>query len=583
MKQKKGTVGHARDIKTLTEFEQFRTDFGHRCIFKGVGFTTKELSLPRIAVVNSWSEQSPGHVHLRNLSEAVKAGIRMAGAMPFEINVIGPCTMLGKTVMDAAHYDLPQREATLTSIEAALGVGWCDGWIGIGSCDKTIPGMVLAALRLNRPFLFLGGGQMIPSAYEGRNIGYVEGQEIVIGKLRKLKDSPELEADYERTMEEVSDCCGSSAGACGEMSTGNTMTILTEAMGLSLPGSSTRPGVTADKIWEAKEAGGKIVELAEKKIRPSDIFTMKSLRNAIAVNMAICGGTNSLVHLQSYAYETKIPCTLDVWDEIGQQVPALLGVTPSGPYVLNDFHKAGGLPVLMKRIREFLDEGCMTVTGKTVGKNLAAVKNRDSEVIRPLDNPIWPEGALAILRGNLAPRGAVTRHTIVENKELLQKTFTAKVFNSLNDTIEALLSGKPKIKAGDALVIRYIGPRGGPAMPCGLSVIRALKMAQVKDIAIITDGRFSGFTKGYLAIGHCCPEAQVGGPLALLKNGDRIRVDIPNRSLNVDLTKKELAERRAKWKAPNPSRFTGVIAMYARTALQADQGAGWPARWEDFD
>ena len=584
MKGKKGKAGRSTDIKTLEQFEQFRMEYGHKCIFKAMGFTSQELSLPRIAVVNSWSEQSPGHIHLRAVADGVKAGIRMAGAMPFEINVIGPCTMLGRTVLDAAHYDLPQREAILTSIESALHVGWCDGWVGIGSCDKIIPGMMLAALRLNRPFIFLGGGQMIPSEYEGKNIGYVDGQEIIIRELQKLKGAPELIEEYECKMEAITNCCGSSAGACGEMSTGKTLALLTEAMGFSLPGSSTSPGVAAEKIWQAKETGQRIVDLARKKITPRDILSLNALKNGIATNMAICGGTNSLIHLQSYAHEAEIPCSLDTWDEVGRKVPALCGVVPSGPHTLSDLHKAGGVPVVMKRIRRFLDEKCLTVTGQSVGKNLAGVQLKDSDVIRPLDHPIWPEGALAILKGNLAPRGAVTRHTIVENKGLLQRTFTARVFNSVNETIEALLSGKPRpVKAGDALVIRYIGPRGGPAMPCGLSVVRALKLAQVKDIAIITDGRFSGFTKGYLAIGHVCPEAQVGGPLALLQDGDRIRVDIPNRGLNVELSEAEMKRRRSRWTPPDPSHLTGVIAMYAKTALQADQGAGWPVRWEDFE
>lgn len=583
VKSKKSKSTRSAEIKTLEQFEQFRMEYGHKCIFKAMGFTSEELSLPRIAVVNSWSEQSPGHIHLRAVAEGVKAGIRMAGAMPFEINVIGPCTMLGRTVLDAAHYDLPQREAILTSIESALHVGWCDGWVGIGACDKIIPGMMLAALRLNRPFIFIGGGQMIPSEYEGKNIGYVDGQEIIIRELQKLKASPELIDEFECKMEEVTNCCGASAGACGEMSTGNTLALLTEAMGFSLPGSSTSPGVAAEKIWQAKETGKRIVDLAQKNVTPRDILSLNALRNGIATNMAICGGTNSLIHLQSYAHEAGIPCNLDTWDAVSRKVPALCGVVPSGPYTLSDLHKAGGVPMVMKRIRRFLDETCITVTGQSVGKNLAGVELKDSDVIRPLENPIWPEGALAILKGNLAPRGAVTRHTIVENKDLLQKTYTVRVFNSVNETIEALLSGKPTpIKAGDALVIRYIGPRGGPAMPCGLSVVRALKLAQVKDIVIITDGRFSGFTKGYLAIGHVCPEAQVGGPLALLQDGDRIRVDIHNRGLNVELSAAELKKRKSRWTPPDPSHLTGVIAMYARTALQADQGAGWPVRWEDF-
>jgi dihydroxy-acid dehydratase len=583
MKGKKEAMRHPVDIGTLEALEEFKTDYGHRCMFKAMGFTTEELGLPRIAVVNSWSEQSPGHIHLRNIAEGVKAGIRMAGGMPFEINVIGPCTMLGRTVADGANYDLPQREAILASVESALRVGWCEGWVGIGACDKIVPGMMLAAIRLNRPFIFIGGGQMIPSPYEGRNIGYVEGQEIVVQELRKLKDAPHLKEAYEELLEEVTDCCGSSAGACGEMSTGNTMALLMEALGFSLPGTSTSVGVSAEKIWQSKETGKRIVDMARKGLKPRDILTIESLKNAIAVNMAICGGTNSLVHLQCYAHEARIPLTLDTWDEVSKAVPALCGVTPSGPYVLPDLHKAGGVPAVMKRVEGFLETDCVTVTGETVKANLADVNLSDSDVIRPLDNPLWPEGSLAILRGNLAPRGAVTRHTIIENKSLLDRTFIARVFNSLRQAIEEVLSGARPLKAGDAVVIRYIGPRGGPAMPCGLGFVRALKLRAVKDVAIITDGRFSGFTKGYLAIGHVCPEAQVGGVLALLQDGDRIRVNIRERRLDVELSDDELARRRALWSPPDQSELEGVISMYAHCALQADEGAGWPARWSDFD
>jgi len=583
MKGKKEPMRHPVDIGTLEALEEFKTDYGHRCMFKAMGFTTEELGLPRIAVVNSWSEQSPGHIHLRNIAEGVKAGIRMAGGMPFEINVIGPCTMLGRTVADGANYDLPQREAILASVESALRVGWCQGWVGIGACDKIVPGMMLAAIRLNRPFIFIGGGQMIPSPYQGKNIGYVEGQEIVVQELRKLKDAPHLKEAYEELLEEVTDCCGSSAGACGEMSTGNTMALLMEALGFSLPGTSTSVGVSAEKIWQSKETGKRIVDMARKELKPRDILTVESLKNAIAVNMAICGGTNSLVHLQCYAHEARIPLTLDTWDEVSRAVPALCGVTPSGPYVLPDLHKAGGVPAVMKRVESFLETDCVTVTGEAVKANLADVNVSDSDVIRSLDNPLWPEGSLAILRGNLAPRGAVTRHTIIENKSLLDRTFIARVFNSLHQAIEEVLSGARPLKAGDAVVIRYIGPRGGPAMPCGLGFVRVLKLKAVKDVAIITDGRFSGFTKGYLAIGHVCPEAQVGGVLALLQDGDRIRVNIQERRLDVDLSDDELARRRANFRPPDQSGLEGVISMYAHCALQADEGAGWPARWSDFD
>jgi dihydroxy-acid dehydratase len=564
------------EFKTLP----LNIQYGHRVIFKSMGFTSEELALPRIAIVNSWSEQSPGHSHLRSISEGVKAGIRMAGGMPFEINVIGPCSVLNAGPADML-FDLPQREAILASIESALHVGWCHGWVGIGSCDKIVPGMLLAALRLDRPFIFLGGGQMLPCDYEGQRFGYVRGMEIISQEFNKLKEGSLSPEDYERELESLTDCCGSSAGACGEMTTGNSMQLLTEALGFSLPGSSTSVAVSAEKIWQAKETGKRIVDLAKNEVKPSHIFTLESMKNAMAVEMAICGGTNSLVHLQSCAHEADINCTLDTWDEISRKVPALVAVAPSGPYVLYDMHKAGGVPVVMKKIEKYLDLSCPTVTGKTVGENFAGVKPVDSDVIRGLDNPVWPEGALAVLKGNLAPRGAVTRHTVVDNKDLLTAVFAAQTFDSYAEVMEAITS--KKIKPRDAIVYRYQGPRGGPAMTECLGIIRALQANRIKDVAVITDGRFSGWTKGYLAIGNVCPEAQVGGPLAHVQKGDPIRVDVPNRTLDVDITEKEMARRKSKWSPPDQSKITGTLLMYATTALQADEGAGWPVRWSDLD
>ena len=384
-------------------------------------------------------------------------------------------------------------------------------------------------------------------------------------------------------MEEVTDYAGSCAGACPEMTTGSTLTMLTEALGFSLPGSSTSPGVLGEKMRHAKESGEKIVELARKGIRPSDIFSLNSFKNAVAVDMTVAGGSNSLVHLQSYAHEAGVPATLETWDEMSRKVPFLCPLAPSGPYSLLDFHEAGGVPAAMKRIREFLDETCMTVTGKTVEDNLRGVEIKDPRIILPTEEPIWTEGALTILRGNLAPRGSVTRHTVIENKELLHKTFVARVFNSVDETVEAVVSGTPAIGPGDAIVCRYEGPRGGPAMSECLGIIRALKMVDLKDIVVISDGRFSGFTSNYLTIGHVCPEAQVGGPIALIRDGDRITVDIANRRLSVELSPQEMEQRRREWTPPSQSGVTGVLGIYGRLALQADQGAGWPARWEDFD
>jgi dihydroxy-acid dehydratase len=554
--------------------------YGHRVIFKAMGFTSEELSLPRIAVVNSWSEQSPGHSHLRAISEGVKAGIRMAGGMPFEINVIGPCSVLHGSPSDML-FDMPQREAILASIESALHVGYCHGWVGIGSCDKIVPGMLLAALRLDRPFIFIGGGQMLPCDYEGERFGFVRGQEIIGQELNKVQAGALSLEEFEGRLEEITDCCGTSAGACGEMTTGNSMQLLTEALGFSVPGSSTSVAVSAEKIWQSKETGKRIVDLARKEIKPSRIFTLESMKNAMAVEMAICGGTNSLVHLQSCAHEAGIECSLDTWDEMSKKVPALVAVAPSGPYVLFDMHKMGGVPVVMKKIEKYLDLSRPTVTGKTVGENLATVKDVDSDVIRPLDRPVWPEGALAILKGNLSPRGAVTRHTVVDNKELLSADFTARVFDTTAEVTEAIQSGR--VKPRDAIVCRYQGPRGGPAMTECLGIIIQLKSRRIRDVAVITDGRFSGWTKGYLAIGNVCPEAQVGGPLALVREGDTIRVDVPNRRLDVLVSEEEMEKRKSEWTPRDQSGVTGTLLIYATSALQADLGAGWPVRWSDLD
>jgi dihydroxy-acid dehydratase len=553
--------------------------YGHQAIFKASGFTAKELSLPRIAIINSWSEQSPGHVHLRAVAEGVKAGVRMAGGMPFEINVPGLCSVPHRLPTDML-YDMPQREAVLAGAESSLYISWCDGWVGIGTCDKIIPGLILAALRLNRPFIFLGGGQMMPSEWEGERLGFVRGQSLFREKMTDKK-RPLSGKALDEFIDEITSCCATSCGACNELTTGNTMAVLAEGMGLALPGSSTSPGASAEKIWHAKETGEKIMELVKKNIRPRDIITMKSLKNAIAVDMATCGGTNSVAHIQAYAHEAQIPLTLKVWDEVSRKVPALVNFAPTGPYVLYDYHKVGGTPAVMKRIEKYLDGSCVTVTGKTVKENLKSIKCEDNDVIRSLDNPIWPEGAIAILAGNLAPRGAVVRHTVVENKKLLKKVYTARVYDSLVSAAEGTARGK--VGPGDALIVRYQGPRGGPAFAECLSALYGLKEQKIEDVIVISDGRFSGFTQGYLSIGHVCPEAQVGGPLALVKDGDRISLDIPARKLELKVTETELKKRKAQWKAPSQAKVTGMLTIYAKLALQADEGGGWPARWEDFD
>lgn len=553
--------------------------YGHHAIYKAIGFTAKELAMPRIAIINSWSEQSPGHSVLRAIADAVKAGVRMAGGMPFEINVPGLCSVPHKEASDML-YDQPQREAVLAAAESSLYISWCDGWVGLGTCDKIIPGLVLAALRLNRPFVFIGGGQQYPSDYEGKRIGFVRGQAILQEKMRGLGKP----LSYEETnalMQQLTDACAVCGGACNEFTTGNTMAVLTEALGLALPGSSTSPGVSAEKIWQAKETGEKIMEMVRRNIRPRDIVTLQSMKNAIAVDMAICGGTNSVGHMQAFAHEAEIPLTMKDWDEVSRKVPALVNVMPTGPWSMFDFHKAGGTPAVMKRIEQWLDKSCITITGKTVGENLEGVVCEDTEVIRPLNASLWPEGATAVLTGNLAPRGAVVRHTVIENKDLLKKVYIARVFKSVPELNEGVAVGK--VKPGDAIVLQYQGPRGGPAFAECLGALTPLRQHKIQDVIIITDGRFSGFTQGYLAIGHVCPEAQVGGPIALVKDGDKISLDIPARKLELMVSDMELHRRQTKWKAPSQAHVKGLLTIYARLALQADEGAGWPKDMKDFD
>ena len=563
---------------TTNSGQRSATSYGHQFIYKAIGFTEKELSLPRIAVINSWSEQSPGHSHLRAVGDAVKAGIRMGGGMPFEINVTGLCSVPGRGAQDMA-YDLPQREAVAASIESALHVSWCDAWVGIASCDKIVPAMLMAALRLDRPFIFIGGGQMLPTQCEGERAGFQAGQAVVRNRLRAMgkdQNAPEAAA----IVNEITSCCATSAGACPEFTTGNSMAALTEGLGFALPGSATSPAVSSEKIWHGKATGEAAVELARKNIKPSDIFTLPALKNAIAVDMAIAGGTNAVVHLQACAHEIGLDCTLADWDAISRKVPAITAVNPSGPYVLYDYHMAGGTPMVMKRIEKFLDGSCITVTGRTVKENLEDIQLVDSDVIRPLDKPVWAEGAIAVLRGNITPRGAVTRHTVVENKDMLQHTFNARVFDTVNDTYRGIESGS--VKPGDIIVARYQGPRGGPAMTECLGLVAALKNYQIKDVAVLTDGRFSGWTQGYLAIGNACPEAQIGGNLCIIEEGDKIRVDVPARLLQLEVSDEEIARRKAAWKPPVRDDVMGVLTIYYNLALQADEGGGWPVRNSDL-
>lgn len=560
----------------MQEMETMRREYAHRGILKAVGFTEEELKLPRIVIVNSWSEQSPGHVHLKDIAEAVKAGIRMAGGMPLELNVPGLCSGLGESMADCVYYDLPQREATLVSIEAALKVTACQGWVGLASCDKSVPAMLMAAARINRPFIFIPGGAMWPGEFEGGLHSYGTAQHLAFSNYIKRQEGKISREEYTAYLKELTDSIGHCAGACAHLSTGTTMQILSEALGLSLPLSSTTPASMAEQRRLAKEAGFHIVRMGQKQIKPLDLLVDEAFHNAIVVNMGICGATNTVLHLQALAWEAGRSITLETWDQISRKVPSICPIALSGPYLIIDLHKAGGIPAVMGELKDFIFGNCLTVNGRKVQENIRNRPILNHQVIRSVQNPLWPEGSIAILHGNLAPRGAVVRHTVVENRSLLKHTFPVKVFNSIEEATNAAIEGKPKrIARGDAIVVRYEGPRGGPAMTEALNVVRALSIGGLEDIAIVTDGRFSGGAKNYIAIGHVCPEAQLGGPIAIVEDGDKISLDITNHSINLELSDQEIQKRLKAWVAPPPRVTKGILHVYAKMALQADQGAGW--------
>lgn len=551
----------------LKEFDREMLTFHQNTLFKAMGFTAEEVKMPRIAIVNSWSEQSPGHVHLRELSEAAKAGVRNAGGMPFEINVIGPCGSFGCSTDDISHFDFPTRDVILTSIETALRQGWCDGWIGFASCDKIVPAMLMAAVRLNRPCIIVPGGSMLP--------GHYKGEWLTVGSgVNKYFELFPHGCNDPQAFDAMTSASGYCAGTCSEMTTGSTMQVLTEALGMALPYASTTPAVIAEIKHRAKLAGQKILELAKKNIRPLDIITEKSMKNAMRVDMAVCGSTNTIVHLQAIAHEAGLNVTLDDWEQASRDVYPICETAPTGNRTVCDLHYAGGVPAVMKEISDSLDLSCITVTGNTVGENIAQAEVKDRQVIHERNNPLYDMGAIKVLKGNLAPGGAVCRQSVVDNRDMLCHDFRARVFDYHKDALAAVLAGE--IQPNDAIILRYEGPKGGPAMTELYFVVTAIKRMKVKDIAVITDGRFSGFTSGMVAIGHVSPEAYVGGPLALVNEGDTIHVDIPNGILDLKIPCEEFDARAKAWAVPDKKvPYRGVLNVYRQMALQAPEGAGW--------
>lgn len=535
----------------------------HRSLFKAMGYTDEEICRPLIGVANSKSDIIPGHINLDKISEAVKAGIRMAGGTPVEFGAIGVCDgiAMGHTGMK---YSLPTRELIADSCEAMGFAHSFDGMVFIPNCDKIVPGMLMAAARINVPSVVISGGPMLSIKHEGKYLDLNSVFEAV-GSYKAGTMQDEEVLFYENNA-----CPG--CGSCSGMFTANSMNCLTEVLGMGLPGNGTIPAVYAERIRLAKSAGIKVMELVEKNIKPSDILIYKAFKNALALDMALGCSTNSVLHLPAIAHEVGIEIDLDIINEISSKVPNICKLSPAGEHHVQDLYAAGGVQAVMKELskKNLIDLDLITVTGKTIGENIEKSKVLNNEIIRDIDNPYSPTGGLAILKGNIAPQGAVVKRSAVAD-EMLCHEGPARVFDSEDDAIETIYSGG--IHKGDIIVIRYEGPKGGPGMREMLGPTSAIAgMDLDRYVALITDGRFSGASRG-ASIGHVSPEAMEGGPIAAIKEGDIIKIDIPKGELNLEVSDEELKKRLKEWVAPEPKITTGYLGRYARLVTSASTGA----------
>lgn len=540
----------------------------HRSLLRADGFTDWEMERPIIGIANSFNEIIPGHIHLDKLVEAVKAGIYAAGGTPVVFNTIGVCDGIAMN-HEGMRYSLPSRELIADSIEVVATGHPFDGLVLLASCDKIIPGMLIAAARLNIPSIFLSGGPMLPGAVFGKNTGLDKVFEAVSsftsGKITE-KELHEFECKA---------CPG--AGSCSGMFTANTMSNLSEALGMSLPMNGSAPAVFADRVWLAKQTGYKILELVKNDIKPRDIMTREAFENAIAADMALGGSTNTALHLPALAYYADVELTLKDFDKWTKIIPHLTTMAPAGPHHIVDLFHAGGVPAVMSELRKkkLIHEDVMTVYGKKMGKMLDEIAARVSnyDVIRPIDKPVHATGGLAVLTGNLAPNGCIVKQAAVAD-EMLCHTGPARIFHSEEGAVAAIMGGK--IKKGDVVVIRYEGPQGGPGMREMLAPTSAVAgMGLDKDVALITDGRFSGATRG-ASIGHVSPEAAQGGVIAAVEEGDLIEIDIPNNRINVKVEDAVLKARLSKLTHPEPKVKKGYLARYAKLVSSADKGAVFP-------
>ena len=536
----------------------------HRALLKGTGFSDEDLKKPLIAIANSFTEINPGHVHLGKLAEQIKLGIAAAGGVSREFDTIAVCDgiVMGHEGMKMS---LPSREVIADSVEIMAESHGFDAMVCVTTCDKIDPGMLMAAARVNIPAIFVLGGPMEPGCPQW---GRYKGKTITVQDLfeaASLTMSGQMSKEEARYLEDI--CCG--AGACGGMFTANTMQCLIESIGMTLPYMASAESTGMERARLAEEAGKKIIELLNQGITPRKIMSEKAFRNAITVDMALGGSTNTVLHLKAIAEECGIDLPLDLFDEISRETPHLCNMAPAGPYKITDLHKAGGIPAVMKTLEKKLDTSVITATGKTLKENLEQAEVFDHEVIRPLDNPVHKTGGIAIMRGNLAPNGGVAKMAAIDPK-MWVFSGTAKCYDDEEYALKAI-HGR-EIKNGDIIIIRYEGPKGGPGMREMLAATSAVMGYGLDRVAILTDGRFSGASRGP-CIGHISPEAAVGGPIALVEDGDVIDINVPERILHLNVSDDELKARKAKWKPHPPKVTTGYLARYAKLVTSADKGA----------
>ena len=533
----------------------------HRSLLRALGCTEKELGQPFVGVVNSFSEIVPGHVQLRTVAQAVKDGVREAGGTPFEVNTIAVCDGIAMN-HPGMRFSLPSRELIADSAEILAEAHAFDALVFIPNCDKVTPGMLMAAVRLNIPAIFVSGGPMLAGRL-GQEVIDLNTMFMAVGKIAK----GEMTRATLKKLEMLA-CPG--CGSCAGMFTANTMNCLTEALGMALPGNGTIPAVNAGRLRLARETGRAIMKLLQKNIRPRDIITRDSLHNAFVADMAMGGSTNSILHLMAIAHEAGIEFPLSLVNDISAKTPHLCKLSPSGNYRIEDLDRAGGIAALMRELSHLLHLEAKTASGRSLGRDIAAARVTDNDVIRPLSNPHSAQGGLSVLFGNLAPEGAVVKKAAVA-PEMLAHRGAARVFNSEAEATAAIMART--IKPGEVVVIRYEGPKGGPGMPEMLTPTSLLSgMGMDKEVALITDGRFSGATRG-AAIGHVSPEAASRGPIAALQNGDIINIDIPEGKLTVELPEAELESRLAKLPPFEPKISTGYLKRYSEQVSSASTGA----------